>query len=522
MDKGELGKVRNRNFDTRVSIAAIGFLTLIETVIIAVELLILKSDVTTCLLSFLCSLAIAGIALRALRSSRHREEQVENSRQKAEQLAGFDTMSGLPNRRTFREQLEECTLRLKPGGMGLAVHFLDLDRFKHVNDTFGHAAGDELIAQFAGRMKDLLRGADLVARFGGDEFAIMQTGVSHRREAEALARRILAATAEPFQLAAGSAHIGVSVGIALAPDQARDIDSLMRFADIALYTSKHNGRNRFSTFVETMDRQLHLRTLVTERLKDALANGDIKVHYLPQFSVETSTLVGFEALIRWNDATYGEITPDELIPIAVSTGQINLIGEWVLKQACMAAMKWPRHIRVSVNIAPIHFKNSEFVNMVTRTVREVGIDPNRVELELTEAAIVKDEGRAEDIIMELRALGVRFVLDDFGTGYASLIYLRRFAFDMIKIDQSFLCSTEETGESAVIILSIIQLARALGLTVSAEGIETAEQFRFLQTIGCQLAQGQYLAEPQSADDILKKLANEWKPAPMKIVATRAA
>ena len=446
--------------------------------------------------------AIAVLALLAYLHVCRMIVDVQATEQQARHMAGHDVLSGLPNRMTFTTRLGVELSRVGRAGEGIAVFFLDLDKFKDVNDQLGHAAGDMLLVEFGRRMQSLLRGADTLSRFGGDEFAIVQTSVRSPADVEALARRILAATAEVFDLNGSQAYVGVSIGIAMAPENANDTDSMMRLADIALYRAKSEGRNRFSFFAQDMDDQLRLRKLVEDELRSAIVNDELILHYQPQVAASTGRIVGFEALVRWLHPTQGYIAPADFIPIAEERGLIVPLGEWVLRQACLDAIEWPNDMTVAVNISPIQFKHKDYVASVARIVEETGIDPTRIELELTEGLVVDDADMAENAIMELRALGVRFALDDFGTGYSSLIYLRRFAFDKIKIDKSFLDQMEATGESTILVHSVVHLGRALGLTVTAEGVENEEQHRLLQAVGCHLLQGYLFSRPVVAEAAL--------------------
>ena len=446
--------------------------------------------------------AIAVLSMLAYLHVRRMLVDVQMTEEQARHLAGHDVLSGLPNRMSFSARLTQELSRLKRGEEGIAVHFLDLDKFKDVNDQHGHGAGDQLIVDFGRRMQTLLRGADTLARFGGDEFAIIQTNVRSIADAEALARRILLATSDVFELSGAQAYVGVSIGIALAPQNASDTESIMRLADIALYRAKSEGRNRYSFFAQDMDDQLRVRKVVEDELRTAMENDELLLHFQPQVEAATSRIAGFEALVRWNHPRLGFISPAEFIPIVEQRGLIVPLGEWVLRRACMEAMNWPSNLTVAVNVSPIQFKHKDYVSSVVRVLRETGIDPTRLELELTEGIVVDDADAAESAIMELRALGVRFALDDFGTGYSSLIYLRRFAFDKIKIDKSFLDQMEATGESTILVHSVVHLGRALGLIVTAEGVENEEQHRLLQAVGCHLLQGYLFSHPVSAAEAL--------------------
>ncbi len=420
-------------------------------------------------------------------------------------LLGRDPLSGLANRLLFSERLDAELDRLsRAKGGGLAVLFLDLDRFKDVNDTYGHQAGDDLIQLVAQRLTGLVRTSDTIARFGGDEFAIIQTGIQSPDDAGALSRRILDALTQPFALAHNQVIIGASIGIALALRDADNRENLMRLADTALYHAKSEGRNRYSFFQSRMDDTIRMRKVVEEDLRNAIAEDQLVLHYQPVFSSDGATVVAVEALVRWPHPTQGLILPGEFIPIAEERGLVIPLGEWVMRRACEDGKRWPG-IRVAVNVSAIQFRHRDFVAKVVTLLEETGFDPSRLELELTEGVVVEDADAAENAMMELRALGVHLALDDFGTGYSSLIYLRRFAFDTIKIDRSFLESMEATGESAILVHSMVHLGRALGLTVTAEGVETVEQHRFLQALGCHQLQGYLFSRPVPAEEIDARL-----------------
>jgi diguanylate cyclase (GGDEF)-like protein len=425
---------------------------------------------------------------------------MNRSQAQAQDLVGRDPLSSLPNRLLFTERLDLELGRLGRTEGGIAVLFLDLDRFKDVNDTYGHPAGDELIKQVAQRLSDLLRGADTLARFGGDEFAVIQTGIRSSADVEALARRILEAVAAPFEIGGAQITVGVSIGIAVAPQNGQTHEALMRLADTALYQAKSEGRNRFSFFERTMDDALRMRKVVEDDLRHAIQRNELALHYQPVYSADGGTIVGVEALVRWPHAKHGLISPSRFISLAEERGLVIPLGEWVLRRACEDGKRWP-DLRIAVNVSPIQFRHRDFVASVVRTLRETGFDPTRLEIELTEGVVVEDADAAEAAMVELRDLGVNLALDDFGTGYSSLIYLRRFAFDKIKIDRSFLESMEATGESAILVHSIVHLGRALGLTVTAEGVETREQHRFLQALGCHQVQGFLFSKPVPPEEI---------------------
>lgn len=443
--------------------------------------------------------AIVLLVSTALHVRRSRRE-LALSREKARLLLGHDPLSALPNRLVFSDRLEGELRRLGRSKRGLAVMFLDLDRFKEVNDTFGHQAGDELIRAVAARLRHALGDTDTIARFGGDEFAVIQTDVSAPEDATVLARRLLAALTDPFEVAGASVTVGVSIGIALAPANGRDRETLMRLADTALYHAKSEGRNRYCFYAGELDGTLRMRKVVEDDLRQAIEADALALHYQPILSADAMTVLGLEALVRWPHPTEGLIPPDRFIPLAEERGLIIPLGEWVLRRACRDGRRWPG-LRIAVNVSAIQFRQRDFVQSVRAILEETGFDPCRLELELTEGVLVTDADSSEAAMIELRALGVNLALDDFGTGYSSLIYLRRFAFDKIKIDRSFLESMETTGESAILVHSIVHLGRALGLTVTAEGVETQEQQRFLQALGCHQLQGYLFSRPLPVDQV---------------------
>ncbi len=446
-------------------------------------------------------------------------QDLAESQARSRQMIGRDPLSGLANRLLFSEKLDAELQATTPDGLGLAVLFLDLDRFKDVNDTYGHQAGDELIQAVARRIAGLLSAGDVLARFGGDEFAIIQVGCPDVQQVESLARHVLDALADPFEIAHTQVTIGASIGVALAPQNGNDRETLMRLADTALYQAKSEGRHRYSFFRQQMDETIRMRKVVEDDLRTAIQWDELALHYQPLFSADGERIVALEALVRWPHPSRGMINPGDFISIAEERGLIIPLGEWVLRRACLDGKRWPG-MRIAVNVSPIQFRHRDFVEVVTQILQETDFDASRLELELTEGVVVEDADAAEVAMIDLRALGVHLALDDFGTGYSSLIYLRRFAFDTIKIDRSFLESMEATGESAILVHSIVHLGRALGLTVTAEGVETREQHRFLQALGCHQLQGFLFSKPVPADEI-DRLLRMHPPAIATAIATAA-
>ncbi len=438
--------------------------------------------------------------------------RLTESEAKAKQVAGHDVLSGLPNRFLFNELVDAEAARCKRKNCQFALFYLDLDHFKQTNDTFGHEVGDRTIVAVTKRLGKVLRSGDHFARLGGDEFAVLQADVMDPRDCARLAQRMLDAMSTPFDIAGQQVFMGTSIGIALCPQDASDGQDLMRHADLALYRAKQGGRNRYSFFEAKMGEELRLRQSAEDELRAAIENDELVMLYQPIMSASGEKIVGVEGLVRWQHKTHGLLPADRFVGLAEDRGLIVPLGEWALRRACRDAKRWPG-LRFAVNVSPIQFRQKDFVATVEKILAETGTDPTRVELELTEGVIISDADLAERSMIELRALGVRMALDDFGSGYSSLIYLRRFAFDKIKIDRSFLESMEMTGESAIIVQSIVALGRSLGLTVTAEGIETLEQARFLETLGCHELQGFLFSEPITAGEMDAKLAEQSDFAP---------
>jgi len=343
-------------------------------------------------------------------------KDLARSQEQAQNLLGRDPLSGLANRLLFGERLDEELNRLGRTGGGLAVMFLDLDRFKEVNDTYGHQAGDELIKMVAKRLSELLRSTDTLSRFGGDEFAVIQTALRSREDADSLARRILDSLTHPFEINGTPVSIGVSIGISLAPDNGLKREELMRLADTALYQAKSAGRNRSCFFAREMDETIRMRKVVEDDLREAIESDGLCLHYQPIFSADGQTIVGLEALVRWPHQKQGLISPARFIAIAEERGLVIPLGEWVLRRACQDGLRWPG-LSIAVNVSPIQFRHRDFVASVMRVLDETGFEPSRLEIELTEGVVVENADAAEAAMMELRALGVNLALDDFGTGY---------------------------------------------------------------------------------------------------------
>ncbi|WP_149539925.1 putative bifunctional diguanylate cyclase/phosphodiesterase [Siccirubricoccus phaeus] len=415
-------------------------------------------------------------------------------------LATHDSLTGLPNRALFRDRLDQALAQARRQDATIVVHCIDLDRFKEVNDTLGHAAGDLLLTQVATRLNACIRETDTLARLGGDEFAVVQCGAIPPAEVEALARRMVEVLAEPFDLNGHQAIIGTSIGIALRQGAEALIDPalLLQEADVALYQAKDAGRGTWRFFAAEMNARLQARKALEADLRRALAEGQFSLHYQPQFDLAQGRLVGAEALLRWNHELRGALLPEQFIPLAEETGLIGPIGAWALAEACRQAARWPGLPRIAVNISCGQFRRGGFVAMVERTLRETGLPPQRLELELPEALLMADAEATLAALARLRGLGVSIALDEFGTGSSSLGTLRRFAFDRIKIDRSFIRGLGTDREATAIIRAVLGMSRALGIRAQAGGVEDAQQAAMLAGEGCDEAQGFLYGRPVGA------------------------
>lgn len=426
-------------------------------------------------------------------------------------LAAHDPLTGLANRARFREQMQNMLAHAERG-LGFALLALDLDRFKEVNDTLGHGAGDELLKQVADRLRQTVRDTDMVVRIGGDEFAVLQFPLERPEDAGTLASRLVEALGEPFDLAGQHASIGVSVGIALAPGDASEAAELLQKSDLALYRAKQDGRGTYRFFEAGMDAVQQGRRRIQSELRAAVTNGEFELYYQPILNLESERISCFEALIRWNHPTLGIVKPDDFISVAEDTGIIQPIGEWVLREACREAATWPEHVMVAVNISPAQIKNPNFASLVISAIAAAGLAPNRLELEVTESVLLKDTDAVISCLHLLRDMGVRVAMDDFGTGYSSLSYLRMFPFDRIKIDRSFVADLTGNGDSLAIVHAAVELSGRLGMMCTAEGVECPEQLAILQSEGCTHIQGYHLSRPMPASGIATLLADYPAPA----------
>jgi diguanylate cyclase (GGDEF)-like protein len=417
-------------------------------------------------------------------------------------LAHHDALTDLPNRVLLRERLDEAIAAMRRGGRCLAVLMLDLDRFKDVNDSLGHPIGDALLKKVTQRLLACIRETDTLARLGGDEFALVQRTSEPTTETVSIARRIQEVVGAPFDLDGHHVVIGTSIGIAIAPGDGDDPDQLLKNADLALYRAKSEGRGTYRFFEPEMDRRMQARRGIERDLRTALAKGEFTLHYQPLVNLERDEICGFEALLRWRHPERGNVPPDQFIPIAEETGLIVPLGEWVLRQACAEAARWPEHLKIAVNVSPAQFKARNLVQMVVRTLAATAMAPQRLELEITESVMLQDEEAVFAMLTTLHDLGVRIALDDFGTGYSSLSNLRKFPFDKIKIDRSFVSDLSAANVNALaVVRSVAQLGVSLGMATTAEGVETREQLERVRAEGCTEMQGYYICPPSPAKDI---------------------
>ncbi|MDB5604156.1 MAG: diguanylate cyclase [Bradyrhizobium sp.] len=415
-------------------------------------------------------------------------------------LAHYDALTDLPNRVLFREQLERELERTRRGEQ-LAILYIDIDEFKSVNDSLGHPVGDELLKAVASRLRNCVRETDFVARLGGDEFAIVQTGISQPSDVMELVRRIYEAICEPCECLGHHVATDASIGIALAPHDGTDLDQLLKSADLAMYGAKADGRRTYRFFEPEMDARVKARRTLELDIRQAIVDGAFELHYQPVVDLRSGEVVGCEALLRWRHPVRGMISPAEFIPVAEETGLICEIGEWVLATACAEAKDWPPNVKVAVNVSPVQFKSHTFALKVADVLSTTGLAANRLELEITEAVLIRDDDAALTMLQQLRAIGVRIALDDFGTGYSSLSYLRRFPFDKIKIDRCFVDDIAETTGSSSIVQAVINIANAQNMTTTAEGVETEQQKQMLCDLGCTEMQGFLFSRPRPVAEI---------------------
>ena len=449
-----------------------------------------------------CFIVLAAFVLRYIRRT---TATIAAGEDRLRHMAMHDPLSGLPNRMLFGERLQGVMRDVKQGGAPAALLSIDLDHFKDVNDTLGHHVGDALIGAVAQRLCRILRDGDLVARLGGDEFAVLTSGDTDHAALQLIGKRIIATLSAPYIVNEHTLVIGASIGIVVIDQHSEDAADILRFADMALYRAKNAGRNRACVYDAAMNADLTQRKQLEHDLRSAVEHGGLALAYQPLVSPDGERVIGVEALCRWPHPTRGMVPPTEFIPVAEQCELIIPLGEWVLKRACLDGRNWPG-IMVAVNVSPLQFRRPDFVEVVERILDETGFDANRLELELTESTLLGNVDGAENAMRRLKSLGVKIALDDFGTGYSSLLYLRKFPFDKLKIDRSFVNNIETAADAAAIVHAIVGLGRGLGMKVTAEGVENAEQQLFLRAAGVHSMQGFRFGHPIAALDVSARLA----------------
>ena len=454
---------------------------------------------------------IVFMALKLRRMMRQDEEHVRKLHQahaelkakeaQAHHLAYHDVLTGLPNRAMFNDNADQAAIRARHGEP-CAILLLDLDRFKNVNDRFGHLAGDALIKEVGERLSKVVGIRDAVARLGGDEFAVLLEGEMLAGGLDRILDRVLEVMRRPFEIVGSQAHVGVSIGVAMAPDHGTDRTELMRKADIALYRAKEEGRDCYRFFTDDMDETVQMRATLEAELRTALASrdGSLTVHYQPLVDSAGKKVIGLEALLRWKHAERGQIAPALFVPVAEETGLIGELGDLVLQDACEVACRWPQ-LKIAINLSPVQFCDETFAERLCTTVREAGVSASQFELEVTEGVVLDQNDSVRGALRRLRHEGFRIALDDFGTGYSSLSYLRDFEVDKIKIDKSFVQNLGHAVDAGAIVTAVVTLGHAMGLRVTAEGVETEDQDAFLRSAGCCELQGFYFSRAVPAHEL---------------------
>jgi diguanylate cyclase (GGDEF)-like protein len=432
------------------------------------------------------AVAILGMSLAGAFVDKRAAERIAH-------MAQHDPLTGLPNRTAFATRFAAVLDRSAAAGTSFTVMCIDLDRFKEINDLFGHPAGDRVLREVSKRLLTAVKG-EFVARLGGDEFTVIVEQAGGPAAAASLAESVLSATSENIEIEGQSISISLSVGVAIYPQDGTDAAALLSNSDAALYRAKSEGRATIRFFASEMDRQLRAKRGLQHDLRSALERGEFQIFYQPQ-AITNGEVTGFEALIRWHHSKRGMVPPAEFIPLAEESSLIISIGEWVLREACTEAASWPRPLNIAVNLSPVQFKQGDLPTLVHEILLQTGLSPSRLELEITEGVLIGDFSRALSILRRLKTLGVRIAMDDFGTGYSSLSYLQSFPFDKIKIDRSFIMNIQSRHESAAIVRAVIGLARGLNVPVAAEGVETHEQLQFLSQESCSEIQGYLIGKP---------------------------
>jgi diguanylate cyclase (GGDEF)-like protein len=428
-------------------------------------------------------------------------------------MANYDSLTGLPNRNLLQRRLAALIEGRRGTDANFAVLSLDLDRFKTVNDALGHTVGDLLLMEVAERVRKIIRSDDTAARFGGDEFVILLHDIDDPLYVSEVAGRIVAELGAPYDFEGQRILIGASVGVALAPAHGVTAEELLRNSDLALYLAKTEGKGQFRFFKDDLNATVQARRLMELDLREAVEQGRLEVFFQPVIDVETREIIACEALARWDRPGFGYVSPAEFIPLAEDTGLILALGALVLRKACEEAVQWRSKIRVAVNLSTRQFQSGDLIGMVTETLERAGLDPTRLELEITESVLVDNKDRVVEALKALRALGIRIALDDFGTGYSSLSYLSSFPFDKIKIDRSFVTNVDARPDAAAIVRAVTSLAMTLGMSTTAEGVESAQDLEWLKQHNCDFAQGYLISAPVASAEFRRLLDGASEPRP---------
>jgi len=513
---GTVGGIASRNAATpRFAIAQISALLIPQ---VAVDLASGGWHWTKAIMEVIYFIALCSIVRRhhadIRRSLETQRERAELAR-RSEHMALHDPLTGLPNRIRFLDAVQRAANGAK--ARGFAILYLDLDRFKEVNDGLGHAVGDRLLTEVAARIRSCLRQGDLVARLGGDEFAAILPGTAVAGAVTPLAKRLVEVVGRDYDLDGNRVAIGVSIGVALAPQDGGGADLLLRHADMALYAAKEAGGGTWRYFDPGMAERLQTRRSLAADLRLALPRGELALHFQPLLRID-GALFGFEALLRWQHPRLGLVAPAEFIPLAEECGLIAEIDQWVLRLACREASRWPGPYQVAVNLSPAQLESRDLIGLVAAALAETGLAPAQLELEITEAVLLRDSQRTLELLHRLREMGVRVALDDFGTGYSSLGYLRSFPLDKLKIDRSFVHDLGRSGTAAPILRAIAAMAEALGLVTIAEGVETEAQLALLREFGVAQVQGYLFGRPRPAAEVPAMIAALARPAPLRAPA----
>ncbi|HZV97354.1 MAG TPA: EAL domain-containing protein [Methylophilaceae bacterium] len=438
-------------------------------------------------------------------------ETAEQAHAQMSHMAQHDYLTGLPNRALLNDRLEQAITHALRQHKKVALLYIDVDHFKHINDSLGHTVGDELLKSVAERLLSCVRHSDTISRQGGDEFILLLSEIEHSEDAAVFADKLINVLADPHILPSQQLHITLSIGISVFPDDGSDAETLIRNADTAMYHAKEHGRNNFQYFTQDMNERAVERLSMGENLRRALKNNEFVLHYQPKVSLETGDITGAEALLRWQHPDRGLLYPEQFVSIAEDFGLIVPIGRWALKEACRQMRSWRRkglYIELlAINISAVELRSKGFVENVRATIVESGVDPTNLEFELTESVLVHDADPAKTVLRELKDMGLQIAIDDFGTGYSSLSYLRNFPIDTLKVDQSFLHDISIGSSDAVIVSSVIAMGKSLNQQLVAEGVETLEQLQFLQSEGCDEGQGYLFSQPLIAEEFARLLKN---------------